>query len=151
MKTVVFCSCLIVVAVVSGCSSSTTVSILTAPPPGRVASLDETNGAFELSRGVAIALECYEYSAEEYSGPCRDLQVTVDDDTRAVILPAHLETLSTTNRFEQGYSSIDALAERAGAIVAGVTGGATQLTVASRSSALELTLIVADVPAVADE
>ena len=46
-----------------------------APPPGRIARLDEVKDHYELdiSAGVAIAITCYD------SGPCKDVVVSTED------------------------------------------------------------------------
>ena len=151
MKTVLLSVCLFVVVVGAGCGE-TQVTILTTPPPGRVVLLDYENDALEISRGVAIALECFEWG-EASSGPCRDLEVTVDDDERASVLPAHLDSLTGgySSNIDMEGGSIAGPAERAGAVVAALSAGETRLRVQSATSASEFALVVLDVPRLDDE
>ena len=151
MKTVLLSVCLFFVVVGAGCGE-TRVTILTTPPPGRVVLLDYENEAVEMSRGVAIALECFEWG-EASSGPCRELEVTVDDDERASVLPAHLDSLTGgySSNIDLEGGSIAGPAERAGAVVAALSAGETRLRVQSATSASEFALVVLDVPRLDDE
>ena len=55
----------------SGCAE-TTITFLKQAPPGRTASIDTTTDTLDITRGLAVAFECVEWT-EGYRGPCRDI------------------------------------------------------------------------------
>lgn len=78
---------LVVVFAATGCTS---YRALNAPPPSRVATLDNAHDALRISAGVALAFEC----TTAWGNPCSAGTATVDDPTVAKVMPAHLGRLS---------------------------------------------------------
>lgn len=133
----------------SACSQ-TNITVLTQAPPGRVAAVDVDNARLTLSRGLAVALECTEWS-EDYSGPCRDMSVTLDDEDLADVLPAHLDALQgdvvrSTSGDLDARSSVSGPSDRQGVIVAGRTAGRGSLVVETAGAPVELELVILDPP-----
>ena len=63
---------------------------LTAPPPGKEASLDDEHHRIRLSTGVALAFECKDSQSGD---PCGRGRATSEDPGVALILPAWLDTV----------------------------------------------------------
>lgn len=81
-------------ALSAGCGD-TTFQALTAPPPGKEATLNDHKREIRLSRGVALAFECFD---EQSGGPCGHGTITTDDKGVASVLPAYLDDLTPQYR-----------------------------------------------------
>jgi hypothetical protein len=103
---------LVLLSSLVGCAPDLTQ--LTAPPPGRTATIDNQDDVIELSRGVALAFEC---------ARCEDATISVDDETIAELRRAHLNDLGET-----GYYASPGR-DRTGHVLLGRTPGITQLHV----------------------
>lgn len=133
-----------------GCAE-TTVTFLTQAPPGRTASVDVETETITLSRGLAIAFECVEWT-DAYAGPCRDMDVTFGDDTIGSHVPAHLDALGGQNVFSRntGFDDTQTVGgptDRQGGVVLGLAEGTTTLTVNPAGAAVAMTLVVVAPPA----
>ncbi|HUJ61375.1 MAG TPA: hypothetical protein VLX92_22880 [Kofleriaceae bacterium] len=116
-----------------------------AAPPGRSARLDEVLGSWsqvksyrlELSRGVAIAIDC------ERGGPCEHMRVASDDPQIAEVRPASLDVLRPAgfdSRNEQTASAF---------VVVGKAVGTTHLHVRVGKRSREVAVTVIAPPAAA--
>jgi len=134
----------------AGCSQ-TTVTVLTQGPPGRAAYVDAEARTLTLSRGVAVALECTSWS-EAYSGPCRELAPTLDDESLATLLPVHVDALPRQLAGNGGHRheerAVRGTADRAGFVLVAAAAGEGELTVLSQDGPpLTLALVVEEPPA----
>lgn len=153
MKTLaLMCSMSSLVALV-GCAE-TTVTFLTQVPPGRTATVDVEDETLTLSRGLAVAFDCTEW-VETYSGPCRNMDVSFDDDTRAGFVRAHLDALQGQTAFSRqtGFDdgqTVGGPTDRQGGLVLGFAAGTTGMTVTTDGAPVHMTVIVEDPPAPPD-
>jgi hypothetical protein len=137
------------IVVACGCSRIT-VDVLTQAPPGRNAFVDVETDTLHVTRGVAVALECHE-SNDGYYGPCRGMNVVLDDDEIAAIIPAHLDALP--NQYVRSpYSGDDETVltgpeARQGFVVAAQNAGSAALTITAETGEFPMTLVVEDPPA----
>lgn len=143
----------VVAALVSGCAE-TTVTFLTQAPPGRTATVDTETETLSISRGLAVAFDCVEWS-EGYSGPCRDMLVSLDDTAIADHIPAHLDALAGQNVYSQqdGFddaSTVGGPSDRQGGVVLALAEGETTLTVTTAGAPVALTVVVQAPPAAPD-
>jgi hypothetical protein len=115
---------LIALALITGCGE-VTVTGLTAPPPGKIALIDNEDRELAVSRGIAFAFEC---TATEggYSGPCRDASASSSDDTIAAIFPSYLDTLA--DAYDNGTAGPR---NRTAFVVVGLATGSTTLHVST--------------------
>ena len=79
----------LLVLLASSVSACTHFQALTAAPPGRTATLNNTKNEIVLSPGVALAFRCTTAGAN----PCAAGQATVENPKVAQVYPAHLENL----------------------------------------------------------
>jgi hypothetical protein len=84
---------LVALSVLLGACNEVNFVAASAPPPGRVASIDDAHGTIRLSGNVALAVECTGRSASTGTGPCRDVAVTIADDTVIEVYPADVARL----------------------------------------------------------
>jgi hypothetical protein len=105
---------LVAIAVCTGCTS---YRALTAPPPSRVASLNDSRDELRVSQGVALAFEC----VTAWGNPCSAGQASIDDEKVAKVLPAHL------NRVDP---YIEGSLQPTSYVVVGVSPGETTLHIA---------------------
>jgi len=143
-----------VVHVGAGCAE-TTVTFLTQAPPGRTATVDVETETVTLSRGLAVAFECVEWT-EGYAGPCRDLAVAFDDDAIGENVPAHLDALAGQSSFSrsQGFDDAQTVGgptDRQGGVVLGLAEGSTTMTVTTAGAPVVVTLVVEAPPAPAQD
>lgn len=136
-------------SVASGCAE-TTVTFLTQAPPGRTTAVDTTTETLEISRGLAVAFECVEWT-DAYSGPCRDMTVVIDDTALAEQVPAHLDALAGQNTFsrQDGFddsSTVGGPSDRQGGAVLALAEGETTLTVTTAGAPLTMTVVVVAPP-----
>lgn len=134
----------------SGCAEAT-VTFLTQAPPGRVATVDVETETLTLTRGLALAFECVEWT-DGYAGPCRDMTVSFDDDTIGENLPAHIDALAGQNAFSrpQGFDdpqTVGGPTDRQGGVVLALAEGTTTMTVSTAGAPVVMTLDVTAPPA----
>jgi hypothetical protein len=132
-----------------GCAE-TTVTILTQAPPGRVASVDIEEQTLVISRGLAVALDCVEWT-DSYAGPCRQMEVILGDDSLADVLPVHLDALAgqgvrTTSGSLSSSSTLRGPADRQGAVLAALEAGESALEVRTAGAPVVMTLVVVEQP-----
>lgn len=133
----------------SGCAE-TTVTFLTQAPPGRTASVDVETETITLTRGLAVAFECVEWT-ESYAGPCRDMTVSFDDDAIGENLPAHLDALGGQTAFsrQDGFDDAQTVGgptDRQGGVVLALAEGTTAMTVSTGGAPVVMTLDVTAPP-----
>lgn len=148
-----FVSLALVVHALAGCAE-TTVTFLTQAPPGRSAVVDVETETLTVTRGLAVAFECVEWT-EAYSGPCRDMSVALGDDGVAEHAPAHLDALSgqTVSSRSRGFDDDQTLggpADRQGGVLLARAEGTTTLTVSTAGADLVTTVVVEQPPAPPD-
>ncbi len=97
-------------------TACTSYRALNAPPPSRVATLDNAHDALRISEGVALAFEC----TTAWGNPCSAGTASVDNPTVATVLPAHLGRLA---------SFVDGTLPPTSYVVVGVKPGETLLRV----------------------
>ena len=68
------------------CSGCTSYRALTAPPPSRVASLNDSDDELRISSGVDIGFEC----VTGWGNPCSAGDATIENEKIARVFPAHL-------------------------------------------------------------
>jgi hypothetical protein len=134
----------------AGCAE-TTVTFLTQAPPGRTATVDVETETLTLTRGLAVAFECVEWT-ESYAGPCRDMSVSFDDDTIGENVPAHLDALGGQTAFsrQQGFDDAETVGgptDRQGGVVLALAEGTTTMTVGTIGAPVVMTLDVTAPPA----
>lgn len=135
---------------ITGCSS-TTITALTQPPPGREATLDVELATLTVSRGLAVVLECTEYLSDGYSGPCRTLDVDVAGDEVVDVFAVNLDAVagSTVGDYGEG-TNLTAPSPRSGVLLAATAAGEATLTLDAGGEPVELSLVV-NSPDPADE
>jgi hypothetical protein len=109
-----------IVLATAGCPSLYAVS---SAPPLTSAELDLVDDRIELSKGVALAIDCYD---PWWGGPCEELAVTVDDPSIATVARAHLDKYRDRAGFVY-----DPQSQRSVFVVAGVSPGQTTLRIES--------------------
>lgn len=123
-----------------------TLTPLTAPPLGRVATLPPVDGfwgtqryTLELSAGAAIAVGC------EHTGPCEQLVATSADPAIAAVHPATLSQLAPAGPTSlAGYAAARA---PAAVVVVGVRPGTTRIQLATRRGQRAIDVTVRPPPA----
>jgi hypothetical protein len=139
------------------CGGRIDITVLSDNVPGMRADVERgDDGSYDklnLSSSVAVALECEEL-AEFYAGPCRDLEVTVDDDAIVQIKAASLlpqALLSATDDppapAAPPAESAEPPPERSVVVLVGGTPGASTLHIAAQSAQRDLEI---EVPAPAE-
>jgi len=83
----------VLLSLLAGACSEVNFQAASAPPPDRVALLDEANHQIRLSRDVAFAIECSGNSPGSGYGPCRDVAVAIGDDAVIEVYPADVDRL----------------------------------------------------------
>ncbi len=136
---------------IGGGCAETTVTFLTQAPPGRTATVDTETETLTLTRGLAVAFDCVEWS-ESYAGPCRDMSVSFGDDTIGENLPAHLDALGGQSAFSRQQDFDDAQTvggptDRQGGVVLALAEGTTTMTVNTAGAPVVVTLDVTAPPA----
>ena len=92
---------------------------ITTAPPTKLATLNDDSDHLEVSRGVAVGLECF----EKTSRPCEDVSATVGDENIAMLRRAYVDALDQTpNRGSTGQ-------RRVVYVVVGKQAGTTTLSV----------------------
>lgn len=139
---------------IGGGCAETTVTFLTQAPPGRTASVDVESETLTLTRGLAVAFDCVEWT-ESYAGPCRDMTVSFNDDAIGESLPAHLDALAGQTAFsrQQGFDDAQTVAgptDRQGGVVLALAEGTTTMTVNTSGAPVVMTLDVTGPPAPPD-
>jgi hypothetical protein len=134
----------------AGCAE-TTVTFLTQAPPGRTATVDVETETLTLTRGLAVAFECVEWT-EGYAGPCRDMSVSFGDDTIGEHVRAHLDALAgqTAHSRQQGFDDAQTVGgptDRQGGVVLALAEGTTALTIGTAGAPVAMTLDVTAPPA----
>jgi hypothetical protein len=130
---------LVVAATATGCGP--TLVAQSAPPPGRVARLDDVDGFWglkyyrmEISQGVALAVTCYRMGA-----PCEKLQVRSDDPAKLEVHAASLHALEPSSyRGNQAPAS--------GVVLVGKSPGSTKVHVRTRNKTREIVVTVVAPP-----
>jgi hypothetical protein len=120
----------IAILTLAGCGDIT-LTALTAPPPGRIAVLDDAAHTAQLSRGVALAFECD--AAGDYHGPCRDAVATVDDEAVANVFASYLDTLAPA--YSGGTAGPRA---RTAFVLLGLREGKTKVTISTSDGSVGL-------------
>lgn len=140
------CFVVVVVAAVSGCNN-TRITVLTQALAGRTATLDVETSVLRVTRGLAVALECTEYD-ETYSGPCRDLDVSLDGDDVADVFDVHLDSFGQNvyDTSASGEESLFAPATRSGVLLAARAAGEATVTLKPKGTPMSLSLVVEDAP-----
>ena len=134
---------LAVVAVASSACGEMSLTVLTQAPPGRIASLDIDDARLTLTRGLAAVVECREFGFD-FSGPCDELEVTLDDDAVDAVGVFQTVLDAGPGQVEGGYrdgSSSDYLAgptERRGVTLTAENVGVGTVTFSSRASPVTL-------------
>jgi hypothetical protein len=132
----------------AGCPQ-TIVTVLTQAPPGRSAFVDDgETRTLTLTRGVAVALECTARS-DAWSGPCRDLSATLDDEDLATVLPVHLDALpgQTVPLAGGDDTTVVTPHDRAGFVLLATDAGSGELTVTTPDGPpVTLAVVVEDPP-----
>jgi hypothetical protein len=109
-------------------------------PPGRTARLDEVTGFWgtvksyrlELSRGVAIAINCTR------GGPCEHLHITSDDPSIAEVRPAALGVLERAGLMNQQTSSA--------LVVVGKAPGTTRVHIVAEEGRRDIAVTIVATP-----
>lgn len=139
----------LLVHIAGGCAE-TTVTFLTQAPPGRTASVDVETETLTLTRGLAVAFECVEWT-ESFAGPCRDMSVSFGDDAIGENIPAHLDALGGQTAFSRQDGLDDAQTvggptDRQGGVVLALAEGTTTITVNPIGAPVVMTLDVVAPP-----
>ena len=142
-----------VVHVLGGCAE-TTVTFLTQAPPGRTATVDVETETLTLTRGLAVAFECVEWT-EGYSGPCRDMDVALGDAALVEHVPAHLDALAGQTAFSRsaGFGdeqTVGGHRDRQGGVLLALAEGETTVAIATAGADVVTTVTVLQPPAPPD-
>lgn len=119
----------------TGCSPS--LYAVSTPPPTRDAehsSIPFQDDVLRLSRGVAIAFDCYD---PFLGGSCREATAKIDDPEIAKVFPAHLERAK--DPYYGGYGDAR---RRSGFVMVGVKEGRTTVHVQSAEGVRNVVVIV---------
>jgi hypothetical protein len=110
----------LLLVVLAACGPNFTAQ--SAPPPGRMARLDEVKSHYELdiSAGVAIAISCYD------SGPCKNVVVSTEDASIADVKGAAFGQLQK-NEWNRNATWTDA-----GIVIIGKAPGKTKVKVKTK-------------------
>lgn len=140
-------STLAVLTLLIACGN-TTVTFLTQAPPGRIATVDVQSETLLISRGLAVAFDCVEWD-DSYSGPCRDMAVTLGDDAIGENIPAHLDAFAGQNVYSQSDDelTVGGPTDRQGGVVLALAEGETTLTITTAGGSVEMGLVVSAPPA----
>lgn len=119
----------------SGCGP--TLMAQSAPPPGRIASLGEDDGKYELdlSSGVAIAISC-----TDQRGPCKDVVIATEDESIAEVKGAAFGVLE-----KDAYTG--ATAGSAGVVIVGKKPGTTKVKIKTSDGSRTIKVTVLAPPA----
>ena len=130
----------ILVACLVGCSlggcGDVSLTALTPPPPGKIATLDDEHQTLEISRGIAFAFECLSTN-DSYSGPCRDATAVAGDEGIVNVFPGYLDTLAQS--WDDGASGPRS---RTAFVVVALTAGVTDLVVTTSEGDVNLEVTV---------
>jgi len=121
----------------AGCGE-VTLAALTAPPPGKIAHLDDEDDTIDLSKGIALGFECTS-SEDSYYGPCRGATATVDDENVAQVFASYLDTLAES--YDGGPAGPR---NRTAFVVVGLHGGKTDMHVSSKDGDVTVEVTVFD-------
>jgi len=148
---------LIASGLLTGCTDTTTLVVVTDAPPGRVAEVDPDDETIRLSTGVAVAVECFFQRAEDVGYgpvlglPCDGMEVeafTDDGEEIVRMVPAHLEdTPWGYNEYgyqtEPGTSQTNATGtDRAVFVLVGERAGVGELVIRHEDAELSFTVEV---------
>jgi hypothetical protein len=116
---------------VGGCKP-VDLEAISAPPPAKVATLNNAKKDLTLSKNVALAFEC-----TNQNGPCSQVKISIDDPTTVQIRPAY------TDRLVPNYSY--AGTKKASVFVAvGKTPGETNVHFSTNQGSTDLWVTVKD-------
>ncbi len=124
----------LVVLLAAGCGPTFTAQ--SAPPPGRIAALDENGGHYDLdiSSGVAIAISCYD------NGPCKQVVISTEDESIAAVKGAAFGAIE-----RQPY--VYGTATPAGVVIIGKAPGRTKVKIKTSEGSKTIHVTVLPQPA----
>jgi hypothetical protein len=109
------------------------LAAMTPAPPGTTASLDSDDQSIELTRGVALGIDCRDGGLE-----CESMAVEIDDPS---VASAYLSFDSEIDRFEYSY---DPYQPRTSLVLVGRTAGSTALHVFAEGGSVTYEVAVVD-------
>lgn len=128
MKHILFVS-----ALVSLAACDLELAAITPPPPGTTAALDDCEQTIELTRGVALGIDCRDGGLE-----CEAMTAEVDDPT---VASAYLSFDSEIDEYEYRY---DPYQPRTSLVLVGRAAGVTALHVFAEGGTVTYAVTVVD-------